>query len=332
MRKLTIVTEKMGPAGSELDALSTNLRMMQRKYVKRVCNVAAEAEFDVNCYESPEAFLSAVRDGTLETDVVLSLWHGEKSRNNVCLMPSVCEILNIPIIGADTVGRAICDDKWTSRLIARESGLAIADGILIRSESDIGNATEFDDQVVIKPRFGGMSMGVSLWRRGDNKGPLQDILQRRLLAFPTGLIVERFVPGREVMMSLMGTKERIELLVCAEIASKANRSFFEDRIFDANLKRTMTHDEFELLDITSDVPVEFRDALVQTFNMVGSAHHLRIDGRWNGSRFTFLEFAPTPNFGRMGALTHASETAGSSIHHSLRRLADLAVARAEGDI
>lgn len=328
MKKLVIIAESVEAVAQEPDHMDKSLRMIDRRYLGRVIEVAMSASLEVACYNNPASFLrNAERH---QDDVVLSLWHGEASRNNICLMPSICEALSIPIIGADTVARAMCDDKWMSRLIARDRGLSVAEGHLVSSSDDIASLENLRGPVVIKPRFGGMSMGVSVWKDGDNRGPLPQAVLDTLAIFPTGVIIEQFVRGGEVMITAIGEDAADpKIIIAAEVANRQDPKYFENKIFDARLKTVMSTADFGLVDITARIPKTVLAAISRVFQSVGSCHHLRIDGRWDGANFTFLEFAPTPNLRRMGAFTHAAECSGMHPGQLLSELVRLAVGRAK---
>lgn len=320
--RLVIVAEtheNLPKASESLD--DYKLRNMSGKYVDKVIAIFQSAGFEVVHYEDPGKF--AKHAPTNHTaDVVFSLWHGTGTRNQVALIPAICEAYCIRYIGADTLARVICEDKALGRAFAHDNGLKVPQGVALRSIDDFDISAIPEGKLVIKPTFGGMSQGVRIYDP-ETDGPLTPIVKQALGDGSSPILVESFIPGREVMVVMMGEIPEVDFFEAVEVTNKVEPTFFESTIFDADLKQTMSSSDWEMQRVTDELPPGVQASLKRAFAALGEVHYLRIDGRWDGDTFWFIELSPTPHFNKMAPLPVTSAWRGMELEDIVRRLVEL---------
>ncbi len=128
-------------------------------------------------------------------EVAFNALHGRYGEDG-CIQ-GLLEVAGIPYTGAGVLGSSLSMDKWLSKGILERTGLATPGAVLV---SD-GETPRWEGAfpVVVKPRGEGSSNGVSLVR--DGHGMSAAVAEAR--KFDMDVLVEEFVPGREVTVAIL---------------------------------------------------------------------------------------------------------------------------------
>jgi D-alanine-D-alanine ligase len=113
----------------------------------------------------------------------------------------VLDWLDIPYTHSGVRASALAMDKAASRAVFASVGLPIAAGRVI----DIGELDESDPlprPYVVKPLNEGSSVGIEILRKGENRR--QEIV--REWRFGPQVLVEEFIPGRELTVGVLGSR------------------------------------------------------------------------------------------------------------------------------
>jgi D-alanine-D-alanine ligase len=134
---------------------------------------------------------------TPRPDVVFNALHGRYGEDG-CIQ-GVLEILGIPYTHSGVLASALAMDKPTARRLFQEAGLRVAEGA-VASRDDVIAGRVMDPPYVVKPFNEGSSVGVRIVR--DTGSPFRDN------DWPYGdeVLVERYVPGREMTVAVMGDR------------------------------------------------------------------------------------------------------------------------------
>jgi len=93
----------------------------------------------------------------LEFDVLVNACHGGPGEDGT--LQSLLEILNIPYTGPDSSLAQVCMDKYIFTLLLKNSSLPVLDRVLLKDEMD---DIQMNSPYILKPRFGGSSIGVEI--------------------------------------------------------------------------------------------------------------------------------------------------------------------------
>jgi D-alanine-D-alanine ligase len=133
----------------------------------------------------------------LGPDVVFNALHGRYGEDG-CFQ-GLLEVLGIPYTHSGVLASALAMDKPMARTLFAHEGLRCAEGRVVhRDEVLAGEVMEVP--YVIKPLNEGSSVGVKIVLEGDNCEPEED----EPWAFGDQVLVERYIPGREIHVAVMG--------------------------------------------------------------------------------------------------------------------------------
>ena len=160
--------------------------------------------------------------------VAFNALHGRFGEDG-CIQGAL-EMIGLPYTHSGVLASAIAMDKPTARRLFQAAGLRVAEGMVL-SREDVLKGGFMDAPYVIKPFNEGSSVGVHIVQPGDNAKPFADT------AWPYGeqVLVERFIPGRELTVAVMGDKA----LGCLEIRPKQGFYNYEAKYTDGKAEHLM---------------------------------------------------------------------------------------------
>lgn len=139
------------------------------------------------------ALLEALRPAP---DVVFNALHGQYGEDG-CIQ-GVLELMEIPYTHSGLLGSALAMHKPTARRLFEQAGIRCAEGGVFPREAVLSGAA-IDPPYVIKPLSEGSSVGVRIVL-DDESSPRAD----ENWSYGEHALVERYVPGREVSVAVMG--------------------------------------------------------------------------------------------------------------------------------
>jgi D-alanine-D-alanine ligase len=141
-------------------------------------------------------------------DVIFNALHGVGGEDGT--IQAVFEMLGIPYTHSGVLASALAMHKPTAKAIFRGAGLPVAEDVIARPE-EIARHDPMPAPFVVKPTNQGSTVGVRIVRAGDNSWQ-EEIKNWR---FGEEILVERYIPGRELSVAVMGERA---LGVCEIIA------------------------------------------------------------------------------------------------------------------
>jgi D-alanine-D-alanine ligase len=132
-------------------------------------------------------------------DAVFNALHGRFGEDGA--IQGVLDWLAIPYTHSGVRASAIAMDKQVSKAMFSAAGLPVPKGEIIAVE-DLFAADPMPLPYVIKPVSEGSSVGVEIIRQGDNRRAAVAQAWR----FGRSAMVEEFIPGRELTVSVMGDR------------------------------------------------------------------------------------------------------------------------------
>lgn len=137
----------------------------------------------------------------LAPDVAFNALHGPFGEDG-CIQ-GLLEVLEIPYTHSGVLASSLAMDKEKAKFVFRAVGLPCADSIVLK-RGEAASQTRIQAPYVIKPVNEGSSVGVFFVRAGDNSPPPDfDTLN---LSDDDLVMVEQFVPGRELTVSVIEEK------------------------------------------------------------------------------------------------------------------------------
>jgi D-alanine-D-alanine ligase len=163
------------------------------------CYVALKkAGFDAIMIDVKRETIHAVLQD-LKPHVAFNALHGKWGEDGNA--SSLLETLGIPYTHSGVLASAIAMHKEKSKALFKEAGIPVAESKMVDLEV-AASSHPMPLPYVLKPVAEGSSFGVHIVDRTSN-GPVASILEQRAL-FGDQVMVERFIPGKELTCAVMG--------------------------------------------------------------------------------------------------------------------------------
>ncbi|MBT9303583.1 D-alanine--D-alanine ligase [Pseudomonas sp. TAE6080] len=254
-------------------------------------------------------------------DVIFPIVHGTLGEDG-CLQ-GLLRMADLPFVGSDVLGSAVCMDKDISKRLLRDAGIAVAPFITLNR----GNAarTTFDQArqklglpLFVKPANQGSSVGVS--KVADETEYLAAI--ELALGFDEKVLVESAVKGREIECAVLGN-ERPIASGCGEIVVRDGFYSYDSKYIDDQAAQVL---------VPADIRVEdserIRALAVEAFEVLGCAGLARVDVfLCEDGEVLINEVNSLPGFTRISMYPKLWQAAGMSYSELVSRLIELALER-----
>jgi D-alanine-D-alanine ligase len=144
-------------------------------------------------------------------DAVFNALHGRWGEDG-CVQ-GLLELMRIPYSHSGVLASALAMHKQRAKDVFRAAGLPVVRSI-VADRRAAGATHLMDPPYVVKPVNEGSSVGVFIIRKGDNRPPAE--LGSEDWSLSDEMMVEEFVPGRELTVAVLGGRA----LAVTEIVSK----------------------------------------------------------------------------------------------------------------
>jgi D-alanine-D-alanine ligase len=141
-----------------------------------------------------------------EIDVIFPMLHGPCGEDGS--IQGLARLADLPCVGADVLGSALCMDKDAAKRILRDSGIAVAPFSAFHSIGEAEAAwpelgRELGDDLFVKPANLGSSVGVSRSRSREE----YDAALALAFEYDVKVLVERTMVGREIEVAVLGGRD-----------------------------------------------------------------------------------------------------------------------------
>src|SRR5918997_1026143 len=185
---------------------------------QRAADALASLGYDVTEIDPDRHFVQRIRE--LDPAFVFVAMHGRGGEDGT--LQDLLEILGVPYTGSDVHASGRCLDKHSFKQLMEAQGLATPEWHSFNREafSEFGAADSLDQLAeqlgfpfVLKPARQGSSMGIKFVERPEDFGPA--IVGA--LNYDDRVLIERYVKGRELAITVLGAAEQPEVLPVIEI-------------------------------------------------------------------------------------------------------------------
>lgn len=203
----------------------------------------------------------AARLSQLQPEAVFNALHGKWGEDG-CVQ-GILEWLRIPYTHSGVLASALAMDKTRAKAAFAQAGLPVAES-LIAPRAEIAARHVMAPPYVVKPNNEGSSVGIYLVQEAANGPPA---LAKDA---PAQLLVEAFVPGRELTVSVMGDR--------ATAVTEIMTDDWYD--YDAKYKPGGSHHVIPA-DIPSEITAACLKMAVTAHQALGCRGVSRTDFRWD---------------------------------------------------
>lgn len=282
-------------------------------------------EGDKNIIYKLEEFMPAVISGE-RPGLVFNLSYGIQGRARYTHIPAILEMLGIPYVGSGPQTHAIALDKVLTKIILIQKGLPTP-RFAVLDDPGASLTEKLKYPLILKPKDEAVSLGLRVVHN-----PAELTAGARMIheTFQSAVLVEEYIQGRELNVSLLGNDPVIPLPP-VEIVFTAGQQIYtyEDKINTSGRA-------VEKLCPAPLSPAEagaLQDLAVQAFKALGCFDSARIDFRLDGKgRPYILEVNSMPSLAPDGSFVQAAATAGLDYSALVNRLIEIADRRYFGPV
>jgi D-alanine-D-alanine ligase len=264
-------------------------------------------DFDVKALSAKEfhdAYIPA-------PDIVLPLWVGGKSRNRTALVPALCELRNIKYVGGDAFVHSACQDKNFSKLISQHFNIQCPRGFVLPSTGEMPKSFNLDYPVVVKPLYGGSSVGITEFNLCENREQAAAAIDQILSKGLGPIIIEEFIRGEEYYLSLYIKNNKIIDYQAVKWITEDGNTFLSDRIFHFNLKVNWDVD-LQMKECGADMPSSLIENIERLCEYFTPIDILRCDFRGPLDNLKLIELTPDMNLAPDAEFVGGFHAKGSS--------------------
>lgn len=166
---------------------------------KACADALARAGYRVTSIDVTRDIAAALK--AANPDVALNVLHGRPGEDGT--LQGLLEILGIPYSHSGVMASAVAMQKDYAKLFFRAAGVPVAED-RVMSRLDAAKSHPMPPPYVIKPVAEGSSVGVFIVTKEHSRPPQE--LFRDDWAFGDKVLVERYIPGKELTCAVLGDR------------------------------------------------------------------------------------------------------------------------------
>lgn len=254
-------------------------------------------------------------------DVIFPIVHGTLGEDG-CLQ-GLLRMADLPFVGSDVLGSAVCMDKDISKRLLRDAGLAVTPFITLNRATaactDFAQAqSKLGLPMFVKPANQGSSVGVS---KVTSEAQYHAAIELAL-GFDEKVLVESAVSGREIECAVLGNDQPIAS-GCGEIVVGSGFYSYDSKYIDDQAAQVVVP-----ADLSEEVSERIRALAVEAFQVLGCSGLARVDVfLTQGGEVLINEINSLPGFTRISMYPKLWQAAGMTYSELVSRLIELALER-----
>ncbi|MCB9832952.1 MAG: D-alanine--D-alanine ligase [Planctomycetes bacterium] len=250
---------------------------------------ATAAGFEVERIGRADRLIDRLREGR-RWDLVLNIAEGLRGLGRESLVPALLDAHGIPYVFSDPLVCALTLHKGAAKRFVRDQGLPTPDFVVLRDLRDL-DRVDLPFPLFAKPIAEGSSKGVRRDSKCRDLDALRRLVAELLARHRQPVLVETFLPGREVTVGILGTGDEA---VCAGVLEVKLRPEAEPEIYTyENKERCEELVEYVLAD--GDFAAAAARTALRVWRALGCRDGGRVDLRADADgRLAFLEVNPLP--------------------------------------
>ena len=233
----------------------------------------------------------------IKPDIVFNCLHGGEGENG--MIQSLLTLESIPFTGSGQLASAISMDKYISGILAQYIGVKLPKRWLISNDRKYDFESiipQIGFPIVIKPNDSGSSVGISII---NVENELEKAVEHAF-KYSAKVLIEQFIGGRELTVTILGNKA----LPIVEIIPK-------DGWYNYKNKYSKGKTIYEVpAKLTNEEVMIIQKQALNVFSLFGCEVYGRVDFRYDGKDFYFLEVNTLPGLTELSLTPMAAKEAG----------------------
>jgi D-alanine-D-alanine ligase len=290
---------------------------------RRAQRALAELGHDARIVDVDQNFVETVKEHA--PDFIFIAMHGPGGEDGT--VQDLLEILHVPYTGSGAPASALCLDKHLFKSTCTLSGVptpawhsftrqAFAQYGAARALPNV--MEQFPSGVVVKPASQGSSLGISVAH--DEVALRGAILSA--MSYDERVLLERYVPGREIAVTVIGPPDDPRVLPVAEI-------LFEDEIYSFTAHYEIGSAHVRRAELDPEVQARIEAVAARAYSASGCRDFARVDIRLDGDDVQVLEINTIPGLTETGPAPLAAEMGGLSFVQFIEAISARALAESQ---
>lgn len=250
---------------------------------------------------------------------------------NMC---GLLELLGIPYTGATPLGLANCQSKFLTKKILSSIGILIPKHFYV-SEFPFNVPEDIRYPMIVKPAFEDGSAGIENDSIVFNEESLRKRIEYIYTSFNQPVLIDEYIDGRELNVSVVGDKEPFILPISEIDFSKMPDNFH--RIVSYQAKWEASHETYHKTIpicpaiLPDGIEEKIKEIAIKSFNALEVRDYARIDMRLTpDGRIYVLEVNPNPDITEGVGLMRSAVAMGYKYEEVLDMILKFALARKKG--
>ncbi len=258
--------------------------------------------------------------------LALTVYGGQKSRNRMALVPATCEVHNIKYIGADVYARVICQDKHLCKKFCEDHGALTPNSVVFKDKVVLEAIQMLNLPLVVKPNFEGSSIGidnsslVTSYQQAYNKS------SELITKFSENIIIEEFIPGKEVSISIIGDENDVHYFEAVAIEQKGQPDYFDSHLLTAHEKRNKWSEK-HFVNMNNDLSEETISIIKNIFLSLGKLDYMRIDAKLYKNKLYIIELTPDAHLGEKSQFAQSFILQGMTYKSVIKNIIEASLVR-----
>ena len=230
------------------------------------------------------------------------------------------DILKVPYTGSDALSSALCLDKHFFKTACVNNGIPTPQwhSFTNRAFTEYGASATVDRLIdelglplVVKPARQGSSLGIRIVR--EREGFVEAVVSA--MSYDDRVLIERFVEGREIAVTVLGSATAPEPLPLMEIQT-------DEPYYTFAAHYEIGAAQVGVADLPDDIASEVTDTAVRAYGAAGCRDFARVDIRLGDDGPQVLEINTIPGLTETGPTPLAAEAAGMTFERLVERICE----------
>ncbi|MFZ4520219.1 MAG: D-alanine--D-alanine ligase family protein [Bacteroidales bacterium] len=137
-------------------------------------------------------------------EMVFNICEGMYGIGREAQVPALLDVYNIPYTFSDPLVLSLTLHKGMTKRVVRDYGIPTPGFVIVEKAEDC-SAVDLQYPLFVKPNGEGTGKGINSLSKVNNAEELLSICRELLARYPSGLLVEEYLPGREFTVGILGT-------------------------------------------------------------------------------------------------------------------------------
>jgi D-alanine-D-alanine ligase len=210
-------------------------------------------------------------------ELVFNICEGLHGRGREAQVPAILDAYEIPYTFADAAVMVTCLDKALTKTVVRATGVPTPDWRVV-ADLDAVEQCRLPFPVIAKPLAEGTGKGIDAASKIRDRDVLREMCRRLLERYSQPVLIERFLPGREFTVGILGGGPDAEVVGTLEVVLRPGAE--QDVYSYVNKEQCEELVEFPLVHSSNDPPVAQAERIaLAAWRAVGGRDAGRLDLR-----------------------------------------------------